>query len=242
MNDIEKQEKMKEYYDKGFYYDAETQKEMFNHTSYFQKYRISKVLEIYTPKPHEKVVDLGCGWGTFEKVLAPMVKEIIGIDYSKKSIEICTNYFKTTKYTNVKFLYRNAYDTGLDAESYDLVICADLVEHLYMEVFKKTIQECNRILKLNGHIVIWTDCKTSYLTFLREHNLLLPKDITHIDYKTIQGMTKTLTDNGFCIIKAYYVESHIPFVRHIEKLLLKYVPFMRRRIAMLAKKTKTIPL
>lgn len=28
---------------------------------------------------------------TFEKVLAPMVKEIIGIDYSKKSIEICTD-------------------------------------------------------------------------------------------------------------------------------------------------------
>ena len=64
--------------------------EVFNDlNSPFQRYRTSKVLEIYTPKANERVVDLGAGWGTMSFACAPYCKDVVGVDFSAGSIETC---------------------------------------------------------------------------------------------------------------------------------------------------------
>ncbi len=236
-SDFNKQSKMKKYYDESMYYmNCKTVKQLGSLSTRFQKYRISKVLEIYTPKKHERVLDFGCGWGTFCFALAPMCKDIVGIDYSTKSISLCNNFLKECDCNNVKFICAGAHDVPLYSESYDTIICADLVEHLYPEVFQKTLDECNRLLKRGGHLVIWTDYQKSIFTILRENNILLKKDISHVDYKSMPMMIESLKRRNFIIEKSYYTESHIPFFCIIEKVLLRVIPIMRRRIAILAKK------
>jgi 2-polyprenyl-3-methyl-5-hydroxy-6-metoxy-1,4-benzoquinol methylase len=67
--------------------------------SVFQKYRVSKVLEIYKPNKSERVLDLGCGRGTFCFAVAPLCKEVIGIDFSRKRIELGNTLLAKTPYT-----------------------------------------------------------------------------------------------------------------------------------------------
>ena len=47
---------------------------------------------------------------------------------------------------------------------------------------------------------------------------------------------QTLEHVGLLVEQAYYTESHVPFLSSRERALLGRVPFLRRRIAVLARK------
>ena len=234
MTDIEQQEKMKKFYDESKYFDK---KETFTDLkSPFQKYRVLKVFQIYTPSKEERVLDLGCGWGTFCFAAAPICKEVTGIDFSKKSIDLCNKLLSKSQYTNIKFACADAQDTGLESESYDVIICADLFEHLYPEVFENVLDECRRLLKQEGKLIIWVPHRGHILEILKNNNILLKKDVSHVDYKSMDRILENLHKRHFSIKKSYYAESHIPVFRNLEKLLLYALPMLRRRIAILAEK------
>jgi SAM-dependent methyltransferase len=49
-------------------------------------------------------------------------------------------------------------DTGLPSESFDLIIISQTLEHVWD--FFKAIEECQRLLKIGGHLII--DCPFMY--------------------------------------------------------------------------------
>jgi len=235
MSKFERQEKMRKFYDEGDYFkEVETYKDLLK--SAFQKYRITKVKEIYSPNKEERILDMGCALGTFCFVFASECKEIIGIDYSRKAISIANRLLKNSPFDNIKFICADAQSVGLKAESFDVIVCADLFEHLYPEAFERTLDECRRLLKKGGKLIIWTPHRGHILEILKNHNIILKKDISHVDYKSMSYLLNSLQQRKFLIRKAYYTESHIPIFRVLERLFLPVLPIMRRRIAILAEK------
>ncbi len=222
-----------EFYDHSSYYDRKLST-FANRKSKFQQYRIRKVLEIYTPKRTEKVLDLGCGWGTFSFTLAPRTKQVVGLDFSRKSIAICKKLLKQTGYKNVRFVCGDAQKTGLQSATFDVVIAADLFEHLYPDQTERVLKECHRLLKKGGKLVIWTPHRGHVLEILKNHDILLARDVSHVDYKSMGRLLTRLKRHGFRILKYYYAESHVPILSIIEKALLGVIPLLRRRIAILA--------
>jgi cyclopropane fatty-acyl-phospholipid synthase-like methyltransferase len=203
----------------------------------FQKYRIQKVLQIYTPNRDERVLDLGCGWGTFCFYLAPLCKNITGLDFSKKSIELCQEFSKKYNYPNIDFVCMDAQNIGLKSGSYDVIISADLFEHLYPKTFEKVLDECRRLLKRGGKLVIWTPHRRHIFEILKNNNILIKKQVSHVDYKSMERILEALRRRNFLIKKSYYAESHVPLLNVLERLLLPVLPIMRRRISILAEKT-----
>jgi len=225
----------RQYYDESTYFGEHTERFTDLDTP-FQKYRVAKVLQIYSPAKEDRVVDLGCGWGTFCFAVADLCKQVTGVDFSKKSIDLCRRILEERKPTNVDFLCADARDTGLEPESCDLIICADLFEHLYPDVSEGVLDECERLLRIGGKLVIWTPHRGHILEILKNNNIVLKRDVTHVDYKSMEGLLGSLRARGFLIRKSYYAESHIPVLRTFEKLLMGILPIMRRRIAILAEK------
>jgi len=225
----------KEYYNDSSYFDSQISTFM-DLDNPFQRYRVANVLKIYTPKKDETVLDLGCGWGTFDFILAPLCKEITGLDFSSKSIELCNELLEKNPIDNIKFVCADAADTGLDPESFDLIISADLFEHIYPDDFERILDECKRILKPGGKLSIWTPNRGHILEIMKNNNIILKPDIAHVDYKTMRGLIASLKKRGFIIKKSYYAESHLPVLRVIERLLLKIIPIFRRRIVILTEK------
>lgn len=226
----------REYYDRTDYFEGEG-RHLLDEGSRFQRYRIRKVLAIYDPGKEERVLDLGCGWGTFGFALAPRVREVVGVDFSEKSIAICRSRLEREPRPNLRFVRAEAQDTGLDAESFDLVIAADLLEHLYPDQTREVLAETRRLLKRGGRLSIWTPHRGHFLEVMKNRGILLRPDPTHVDYKSMGRLKEGLSKAGFSIEKAYYAESHLPGLRAVERTFLSTVPLLRRRIAVLARRS-----
>ena len=226
----------REFYNSSAYFDDRGAVHLNDYESPFQRYRVDKVLGIHTPRRQDRVIDLGCGWGTFGFALAERTGEVLGIDFSERSIEICKQRLVEDPRPNLSFLCADARDTGLEPDSVDLVIAADLFEHVYPEGSARIAAEAFRILKPGGRFSIWTPHRGHVLEVLKNRNIILKRDISHVDYKSMARMTSLLMDAGFEIEKAYYAPSHLPGLRLVERALQPLVPLLRRRIAILGHK------
>ena len=139
-------------------------------------------------------------------------------------------------FDNVKFLQADAQDIPFAEGAYDVIICADIFEHLYPAVFEKVLDECGRLLKPGGQLVIWTPHRGHFIEILRNNNIILKRDFGHVDYKSMEYLIRSLQKKKFLIKKSYYAESHNPGLNIIEKLFQGIIPLLRRRIAVLAQK------
>jgi ubiquinone/menaquinone biosynthesis C-methylase UbiE len=225
----------RDYYDSSGYFQEGTA-HLTDSGSAFQRYRIAKVREIYDPGPTERVVDLGCGWGTFGFALAPRVAELVGVDFSARSIELCEQRLQLQPMPNLRFVCADAAATGLEGGRWNLVIAADLFEHLYTDDSAAVVREAYRLLEPGGRFSIWTPHRGHILEILKNRNIMLKADPTHVDYKSMERLHEMLEQAGFEIENAYFAESHLPGLRTMERALLGWVPVLRRRIAVLARK------
>ena len=223
------------FYDSSDYFQGDAG-HLLDHESPFQRYRIRKVLELHDPEPGDRVVDLGCGWGTFDFALADRVSEMVGIDFSERSVAMCRRRLEEDPKKNLRFLRAEAGDTGLEGGAWDVVLAADLFEHLYPEDSSRVAAEAFRLLRPGGHFVTWTPHRGHILEVLKNRDLILERDVSHVDYKSMAQMKTLLTDAGFRIERAYYAESHVPFLRVVERWTQRFVPLLRRRIAVLGRK------
>ena len=225
--------KDKAYYETSYYGDRNLQKEILRP---LHRYRIRKVLAIYRPAADETAVDLGCAWGTFTFAMARYARCAIGIDFSSKAVLFSRSEQLRRGISKTHFFCGDAAAISLKTGTADVIVSADLFEHLYPEQFERSLDECRRILKTGGKLVIWTPHRGHLFEILKNNNIILKKDPSHVDYKSMAVMIEALTARGFRIVKNYYAESHLPVIRLIERALLPVISIARRRIAILAQK------
>lgn len=229
----------REFYDSSDYFEG-GKAHLLDHESPFQRYRVAKVLEVYTPGAGERVVDLGCGWGTMSFALAGLASEVVGVDFSAKSIDLCQERLAREPKANLRFLCADGGDTGLEGGVWDLVLAADLFEHLYPDDSVRVVREAYRLLRPGGRFSVWTPHRGHILEILKNHDVLLKRDVSHVDYKSMSRMTAMMRDAGFDIERSYYAPSHVPVLRVAERLTQRLVPWMRRRVAVLGRKPRGV--
>jgi len=200
----------------------------------FQRYRIREVRALCRPEPGERIVDLGCGWGTITFALAGAEREVVGVDFAQASVRFCRERLEKEPVPGLRFVRADAGDTGLPGKRWDLVVAADLVEHLYPEDTLRLYREARRLLRPGGRFVVWTPNPGHFLERLRVLGVLRP-DPTHVDYTTMDRIVRELERVGFEVEVSRHVPSHLPILRTLERAAQGFVPLLRRRIAVVAR-------
>lgn len=98
-----------------------------------------------------RVLDLGCGEGYGTNLLASVAVEAVGVDLAPEAIYHAR---RTYRRPNLRFLYRDIYDLGLEDASFDLVCSLQVVEHLQYP--NRFMEEARRVLRPGGLCVITT--------------------------------------------------------------------------------------
>jgi ubiquinone/menaquinone biosynthesis C-methylase UbiE len=105
----------------------------------------------------KKVLDIGCGDGTYAYVLSKLGAIVSGQDLNVSNIERADKrlYGEANKQKG-KFISADAEKLLFDSSSFDAVFSADFFEHISLEKKRKVIAEAYRVLKPGGTLVIKT--------------------------------------------------------------------------------------
>ncbi len=133
---------------KGFY-DSKNPNKLGQ--SIWQK-RVRKLANSVFEKVAEstkKAVDIGCGNGDYTIELATSYLNIsfIGIDFSKKAIDLANN--DSENINNVSFRKGTVLDTKFNDAEFDTTFCINTLHHIYPNDLKNALTELARITKTN---------------------------------------------------------------------------------------------
>jgi predicted SAM-dependent methyltransferase len=105
------------------------------------------------------VLDLACGEGYGSALLATHAKKVIAIDVDKKTIK-----FASAKYArdNLRFQISSATSLPLEAESVDVVVSFETIEHLKEDEQALFMDEICRVLTPDGELIISSPDRLAY--------------------------------------------------------------------------------
>ncbi|MBU1135304.1 MAG: class I SAM-dependent methyltransferase [Nanoarchaeota archaeon] len=114
----------------------------------FNSVKIKKALSFFENHENSKILDIGCGDGTFSKIIGDSTKaKIFGLDISQSCVDSANEKGIIAKKMDIDGAKLPFMD-----ETFGAVFCGDTIEHIFDT--DKLIKEVHRILKPNGYIVI----------------------------------------------------------------------------------------
>ncbi len=147
-----------------------------------------------------ELVEFGCGTGKFTVSIAEKSKSLIATDLSDSLLEVAKD--RVHNHPQVTVQKENCEDTSFKPESFDSVFMANLIH--VIENPTKTLQECRRILRSGGRIVIvsftghgmslWEKIKMG-VRFARTFG----KPPAHAHSYTLENVVSILEETGFVI-------------------------------------------
>lgn len=122
--------------------------------------KLSAVISLTKDNP-QKILDVGCASGWFLNEMSKKFPKAncVGIDPYKEAI-----LHGKKKYKNLKLVNADGHKIPFSDESFDLVICTEVLEHVVNP--RIVIQEIKRVLKPNGTAIIEMDSGNLLFRFI----------------------------------------------------------------------------
>lgn len=149
-------------------------------------------------KENDTVLDIGCGIGMIEKVLAKKAKHIVAIDINESSINAAKNL---NTFPNVKYVAADAkdYDFG---RNFDVAILSNVLEHI-----ENRAEFLGRIGNITKKILVRVPMlDRDWITlYKRQLGLEYRLDKTHKIEYTIADFQKEMQECGLSI-ESFYIK------------------------------------
>jgi len=185
------------------------------------------------PFKNIKILDIGCGGGLLSEPMCRLGASVVGIDASKKNIEVAKFHAKKS---GLKIDYRVASPEKLKTKvKFDVILNMEIVEHV--ENINFFINESSKLLKKNGVMFIATLNKTlkSYVfailgaeyilkwlpigthdweKFVKPNDLINISKKNNLTFKKLDGMKFNILDNSWKISNSTSVNYITKFVKN----------------------------
>lgn len=169
-----------------------------------------KSIEKFLDMERGRILDIGCSFGAFIKTAKNTGWQAYGIEISKHMADFTKRKMQLNVFHGT--LEEAKYPKGF----FDVITMFDVLEHVPNP--RKTIKECNKILKNNGLLVIQTPAIDSLYSKIRGKKWDY-YGLQHLNYFSKKTMNTLLGKNNFIIKKIYYGDE-IGFLTSIRSHLL----------------------
>ncbi|MDY0095599.1 MAG: class I SAM-dependent methyltransferase [Candidatus Vecturithrix sp.] len=140
-----------------------------------------------------RILEIGCGAGLLCFDLARSAKTVVGIDISHFVLDFANKVKEYLHCDNVFFQPGDAEHLAFDDDSFDVVVCSEVLEHLIEP--QRALAEMRRVLKKEGTLILTTPCAVSFsdmcmnLMRLIRPSIESEKDV-HFDKKTYLALQR----------------------------------------------------
>ena len=197
----------------------------------YSKRRIKIVLQAINPRAQERILDIGCGVGTFAFHCAKQGAETFGLDYSPESIKTANKLCEQFQVNqNTSFLIASGMQLPFKNACFDKIVAADFIEHITYDEKDILLKEMDRVLKPEGYIIIFTPNAVREKIgdlYWKARNILfkdkIPVSNLHYGLINKSDFSKICAKNNFKL-KTYYKDITRPFLANI--------PLLRRLLAL----------
>jgi ubiquinone/menaquinone biosynthesis C-methylase UbiE len=178
------------------------------------------ILRLARPRKDQVTLDLGSARGDVCFLLAPLVKEAIGVDASPRALELAEAERVRRGLDNVRFVEGDvATLTAIPDRSIDVAGAFDLLEHVDDATVRQMLGALARVLKPGGHFVAYTPNREHYVERMKARGILLKQFPQHIAVRRPREITSLLASQGWRIDSLTFSPAPFPGVRWIEKAL-----------------------
>lgn len=154
---------------------------------WMENFRSEMVCQLAGEVSGRRVLDVGCQYGLFSFYLADRGARVTGMDISRKWVERCRRTARE-KYPDrkIEFVVGDAQELPFDSESFDVVVCTEVVEHV--DYAGDVLSEIHRVLVPGGVLVLGTPNTASYYVrlWMAIKNLLPMQAIKSVVRKVVK--------------------------------------------------------
>jgi len=190
-------------------------------TDYVSKYNDNprtELIDLIAEPPH-RVLEIGCGAGATGLALKRKFQDIeyVGVEPDEGAAKIAQSRLNKVFVSDIEKVQLNT--LGLKKEYFDLIICADVLEHLYDPW--KTLFTLRDYLKSGGkvlasipniqHVDMINNLLNGHWTYTK-YGLL---DATHIRFFTLSEIIKMFSGTGYKMVQCSHITE--PKIENIKK-------------------------
>jgi SAM-dependent methyltransferase len=175
--------------------------------------RLGAVRDLVEPKRGDRILDLGSAAGAVTHFLSTFGCEAVGVDAEPRAIETATKLFP-----GLRFERADVGSLPFPDASFDKAVAADLVEHLDDTVLSAMLAEVSRVLVPGGTLSIYTPNRLHPIERLKERDLLLARNETHIGLRDASTLAAALESAGFEVDRNEWRPSFWFGLRMLERL------------------------
>jgi len=120
-----------------------------------QNNKIQHIIKKLNIKPNQKILDIGCGWGSLAIDIAKSANcEVTGITLSENQFNYCTKKVKELNLGN-QIKFKLADYRQLD-EKFDRIVSVGMFEHVGRKFYKRFFNQIEKLLNIDGVSLIHT--------------------------------------------------------------------------------------
>jgi ubiquinone/menaquinone biosynthesis C-methylase UbiE len=152
-------------------------------------------------KKNQKILDIGCSGGRYSFELAKRGGDVTGIDAAPKVIRWANEKRKRFNGLKLRFIQGDIENLPFKKESFDIVLCIELLHHLNDKELSNALLQINKVMKKDGLFIFDLKNKHNPILRLSYKKSLRSNPQFFLKARSIKEMEHLLRKTGFRILK-----------------------------------------
>ncbi len=158
----------------------------------------------YLPaKPGGRLLEVGCGAGAMLDTMTSRGWQVVGVDFDGRAVETARSKGRTVYQGGVK-------EQNFSAESFDAIVMNHVIEHVHDP--RGLIDECRRILKYGGSLVVITPNPIGRLHRFYGKDWRGLEPPRHLHLFSVMSLSRLASTAGFSDVKGRTTVHGAPYV------------------------------